>query len=399
MSITAQETKLTFTVPVSALLDVATKVGSIVPAKGDKPIVSNMRFSVQNGVLELAGTDLRAFLYHQVQGATIAGEGVGLITGSRLLEILREFKGNDATFIFEPKGNCKFKSKDDVIKVLGDDPRDYPTINRFDSEVGFQIKGSDLVEMIHKTEFAANPEQNRLAIHGVCFELKGNRFRLVATDTKRIAYAQRTVPLPLNDQGAPAIGDFTAVAPLSALKLLTRTISKDIAEEFVTVGVSGSYLFFKIKNATAYALTVNGKFPPYEDGFKANLDKHIDMGVDQFLSLLKKIILVDPSGASFEISSGKMTLRSQAPTVGVADVSMPINYTGETVKIGFCPRFVQDALDSMTSDRCRFMFDGPRKIGLLKELDANDTGEAVSDDYCCAIMPIVITTVIADAGD
>ena len=392
MSATVQETKLSFTVPVNSLLVVATKVGSIVPAKGDKPIVSNMRFSVQNGVLELAGTDLRAFLYHQVPDAKVAGEGVGLITGSRLLEILREFKGGDATLTFEPKGNCKFTSKDGVLKVLGDDPRDYPTINRFDNEIGFQVKGADLVEMIHKTEFAANPEQTRLAIHGVCFELKGNRFRLVATDTKRIAYAQRNVPLPLNEQGQAAIGDFSAVAPLSALRLLTRAISKDIAEDFVTVGVSGSYLFFRMKNCTAYALTVNGKFPPYEEGFKVTLGKHIDCGVDQLLGLLKKIILVDPAGASFEIASGKMTLRSQAPTVGAGDVSMPINYTGDTVKMGFCPRFVQDALDAMIEDRCRFSFDGPRKVGLLKELVATDTTEVVSDDYACAIMPIVIST-------
>ena len=390
MIVTPPTAQLSFTVPASSLLDAAIKVGSVVPAKGDKPIVSNMKFSVHNGVLELAGTDLRAFLYHQVTDAKVTSEGVGLIGGARLLEILKEFKGSDVSFEFKKGGNVIFKSKDDTLKVVGDDPRDYPTLARFDTEPGLQVKGSDLVEMIHKTEFAANPEHARLAIHGVFFEHKAGRLRLVSTDTKRISYVQRQVPLPLNEQGQTALADFAGVAPLSSLKLLTRTISKGIAEELVTVGMTGSYLFFRMKNATAYALTVNGKFPPYEDGFKAGLTKHVDCGVDQFLALLKKIVLVDPGGAAFEFSPGKLTLKSQAPTIGEGDVSMPINYTGEATRIGFSPKFIMEGLDAMVSDRCRISFDGPKKIGLFKELAVTDTGEVVSDDFCYAVLPIVI---------
>jgi DNA polymerase III subunit beta len=399
MTATNQEPKLSFTVPVNSLLDAAIKVGSIVPAKGDKPIVSNMKFSVEKGVLEIAGTDLRAFLYHQIPDAKIATEASALVSGARLLEILKEFKGSDATLILDPRGTCRFKSKDDTLKIMSDDVRDFPTLSRFDAEPGFEILGADLLEMIQKTEFAANPEQNRLAIHGVCFELKAGRFRLVATDVKRIAYVQRQVPLPLTAEGLPALPDFTAVAPLSALTMLRRAISKDNATKLITIGLAGSYLFFRMPNVTAYALTLNGKFPAYEDGFRATLTKHIDLGVDALLALVKKITLVDPDGASFEFSSGKLSLRSQKPTIGVGDVSMPVHYTGDVVKIGFCPRFIQDALDAMTSDRCRFSFDGPKKIGLLRELDVNDTGEVVSDDYCCAVMPIVITTTIASADD
>lgn len=399
MPATAQAPKLSFTVPVNSLLDAAVKVGSIVPAKGDKPIVSNVKFSIENGVLEIAGTDLRSFLYHQIPDAKVSSEGSALVSGARLLEILKEFKGNDATITLDPRGACRFKSKDDTLKIMGDDVRDYPTLSRFDAEKGFEVLGADLIEMIQKTEFAANPEQNRLAIHGVCFEMKGGRFRLVATDVKRIAYVQKQIPMPLNAEGMQAIPDFSAVAPLSALTVLRKAISKEHADKMVTVGLSGSYLFFRLPNATAYALTLNGKFPPYEDGFRAALTKHVDFGVDDLLALVKKITLVDPDGALFEFSPGKLSLRSQKPTIGVGDVSMPINYTGEVVKIGFCPRFIQDALDAMTSDRCRFLFDGPKKIGLLKELEVTDTGEAVSDDYCCAIMPIVITTTIASADD
>jgi DNA polymerase III subunit beta len=399
MSVTSTPAPISFTVPATSLLEAAIKVGSIVPANGSRPIVSNVQFSAHDGILELAGTDLCAFLYHQIPDAKIISDGVGLMNSSRLLGILKEFKGTDISFEFKKGGNCTLKVKDDVLKIVGDDPRDYPALVRFDTEPGFQIKGADLVEMIHKTEFAANPEHARLAIHGVLFELKGDRFRLVATDTKRISYAQRVVQLPLNADGQPAITDFSAVAPLSSLLLLTRNIGKSGAEKLITIGVSGHYLFFRMPTATAYALMVNGKFPPYEDGYRAGLTKQIDCGVDAFIGLLKKIMLVDQSGAAFEFSSGKLTLKSQAPTIGEGDVSMPISYTGEKTRIGFSPKFIMEGLNAMVADRCRFSFDGPKKIGLLKELAVTDTGETLSDDYSYAVLPIVIVGDKKPSGD
>lgn len=375
-------TKLSFSVSVDALLDVAAKVGSIVPAKGDKPIISNMRFGVHNGVLELSGTDLRATIYHQLPTATVVTEGVGLIGGARLLEILKEFKGETAAFSFDLRGGCKFTVNNDTLKIHGDDPRDFPAMSRFDGDSGLQLTGSDLIDMIDKTEFAAAPEQNRLAINGVLFELKLGRFRLVSTDARRISYAQKSIQA--------SIADFAVVAPLPCLKLIKRAISKSALDQPITLGVNGSFLFLRLQSATIYTLVLNGRFPPYEDGFKVTLGKHVDFNVTSFMTLLRRITLVDPGGATFEFAPGKLTVKSQLPAVGMADITMPIDYTGEYTKIGFSPKFIQEALEATSIDRCRLQFDGPKKIGLLKEIVATDTGEVVSDDYVCAIMPIVI---------
>ena len=375
-------TKLSFSVSVDALLDAAIKVGSIVPAKGDKPIVSNMKLSVHNGILELSGTDLRAVIYHQLPTATVVTEGIGLIGGGRLLEILKEFKNETAAFSFDLRGGCRFTVKNDTLKVLGDDPRDFPTLSRFDTDAGFQITGSDLIDMIDKTEFAAAPEQNRLAINGVLFELKAGRFRLVSTDTKRISYAQKTVQ--------SEVADFAVVAPLPCLKLLKRSISKNILAQPVTVGVKGSFLFVRIQGSTVYTVVLNGRYPPYEDGFKVVLGKHVDFNVTSLLTLLRRVTLVDPGGAAFEFTTGKLTVKSQLPTVGMGDITMPINYTGDTVRVGFSPKFIQEALEAISMDRIRIAFDGPKKIGLLKELKVTDTGEIVSDDFSYAVMPIVL---------
>jgi len=384
-------TKLAFSVSVDSLLDAAIKVGSIVPARGDKPIVSNMKLSVHNGVLELSGTDLRAGIYHQLTSATVVTDGTGLIGGSRLLEVLKEFKGEEAAFSFDLRGGCKFAVKNDMIQIPGDDPRDFPKPSRFDSEAGFQITGRDLIDMIDKTEFAAAPEQNRLAINGVLFELKSGRFRLVATDTKRISYAQRAIQTD--------IADFSVVAPLPCLKLLKRAIDKKASAYQVTIGVSGSFLFVRTQGATVYTLVLNGRYPTYEDGFKAVLSKHIDFNVDTMLTLLRKIMLIDPNGATFDFAPGWLTVKSQLPTVGVGDIKMPTTYTGDTVRVGFSPKFIQEALESTPMDRCRLSFDGPKKIGLLKELKASDVGEVVSDDFCYAVMPTALPGVSSKSTD
>jgi DNA polymerase-3 subunit beta len=402
MTVATKAPPLAFTVPVDSMFGPAIKVGSIVPARGEKPIISNIRFSVNNGVLELEGTDLKAFLRHSIPAATITTSGSGLLAGSRLLEVLKEFRGAEATFVFDPRGGCRLTTTGNTYKLVGDDPRDFPTLARFDTDPGFQIKGSALVDMVNKTEFAAADEQTRYAIGGVNFELKGSRFRLAATDTKRIAVAQQTLQIPLRPDGQPEVADFSVVAPLSFFRLLKRVISKDLMESMVTIGVSGPYLFVRLPNAIVHTLLVAGRFPAYEEGFKAVLSKYIDCTVETFATLLKRAILVEAGKAVFEFSPNLLTLRSEMPTVGASSVSMPTPYTGEVTKIGFSPLFIKEALEVMTSERCRFAFDGPKKIATLKEIVVSADvakGELVSDCFAYAIMPVVIPGEDRSAND
>ena len=390
MNIEQKATKLSLVAPVDALLEGTTKLLSVVPAKSAKPVLSNIRFTVEDGVLELAGTDYVAGIFYSIPVANIKAEGSGLINGARFAEYLKEFRGAEASIIFDPRGGCQFKAKGGRYKIVGDDPRDYPKLPKFVGKTGFTMSGIDVVDMVKKTLFAIAPEESRMTTNGVLFELKEGRFRLVATDNKRMSITERTI--------TTVIDDFSASVPDSFLKAVLKVTSKDVSGLDATIGIDRKRVFYKIGQATVYSSTLQGNYPPYGEALRIKLKYHIDCGVKELLSTIKRAMLIDHSLCAFNFENGVLTLDANSSSVGVGAADMLIEFElpegEEKVRIGLNPEFIRDGLEAMTSKRCRFLFQGPRSAGILKELvtaiGAKGMAEGVSDLFTYATMPALL---------
>ena len=385
---TVQQTtaKLSVISPVDALLEATAKLLSVVPAKSPKPVLSNIRFAVRDGVLELTGTDFTAGIYYSIPAATVKVEGEGLLNGARFSELLKEFLGTEARIAFQPRGGCRFKAKGGNYKVVGDDIRDYPKTPRFDSKPGFDILGSDIVDMIKKTAFAAAPEESRLTINGILLELQDGRFRLAATDNKRMSITERHVTTKAKD--------FRVAVPQGFLKAVLKVTTKDVASKNATIGVIGTKVFYRLPGVTVYSSIMQGVFPPYQEALGLDLAHHIDCDVSTLLSTLRRAMLVNNDLTAFIFETGTLKLQAISSSIGAGTADMEIDLTlegDEKIRIGFNPSFFKGALEAMTSNRCRFFFEGPRKAGVLKELLTDDAGvEVVSDHFVYAVMPALL---------
>jgi len=389
---TAQQTatKLNIICPVDSLLEATAKLLSVVPPKSPKPVLSNIRFAVKDGILELTGTDFTAGIHYSIPAATVKTEGEGLLNGAKFSELLKEFRGTESKIAFAPRGGCKFKAKGGNYKVVGDDVRDYPKAPRFDGKPGFALLGSDIVDMIKKTAFAAAPEDSRLTINGVLFELKGSRFRLAATDNKRMAITERQV--------TPGVEDFRVSVPKSFLAAVLKVTTKDVASKTATIGMVGTKIFYRLPGVTVYSTIMQGIYPPYQEALDIALKYHIDCSVSDLLSTLRRAMLVNSDLTAFIFETNVLKLQVMSSGVGAGTADMPTAFAlpeGEDrVRIGFNPSYYKGALEAMTSKRCRFSFEGPRNAGVLRELvtaiGAESTVEDVSEEFVYAVMPALL---------
>jgi DNA polymerase-3 subunit beta len=385
---TAQQVtaKLNFKAPVDALLEATSKVLSVVPAKSPKPVLSNIRFTVQEGVLELAGTDAVTGIYYSIPAATIKTEGHGLLNGARFSELLKEFRGVDAQMVFDPRGGCQFKAKGGRYKIIGDDPRDYPKIPRFETKKGVGISGDDIVDMVKKTSPAVAPEESRLTTHGVLFDLNKERLRLAATDNKRMSVTER----PVTDN----VAEFSESLPEGFLNAVIKVTTKDVAGNIATIGVSGKKLFYRLPSATVYSTVLQGDYPPYHEALSIELKHHIDCNVKDLLNTLRRAILVNSNLIAFNFETDVLSLKGATTAIGVGVADMPIGFElaegQEKIRAGFNPTFYKDALEVMTTKRCRFYFEGPRNAGILKGLVDKDGVEAESDQFIYIVMPALL---------
>ena len=102
------------------------------PAKGPKPVLSNILLKTHDGVLEVLGTDLELSLRLKVERVEVVRDGSVLVNAARMLQILREFQGERVELEADERSGCILKTPDARYHVLGDDPQDYPELPRID---------------------------------------------------------------------------------------------------------------------------------------------------------------------------------------------------------------------------------------------------------------------------
>jgi DNA polymerase-3 subunit beta len=257
---------------------------------------------------------------------------------------------------------------------------------RFDKNKGLDILSLDLVDMIKKTIFASAPEESRLSINGALVELKEGHFRIVATDNKRMAITEYPI--------VTSTDDFRVAVPVGFLRAILKVTSRDIDTRIATIGVSGKRVFYKISGITVYSAILQGAFPPYEEILNIKLNHHIDCSTKVLLHTLRRAMLVNKDLISFNFEQCILKLSAISSLVGAGTTDMETSFTPPNaqgvIKIGFNPAYLKDALEAITTKRCRLLFEGPKNAGILKELITNDEGESVFDQFTYAVMPALL---------
>ena len=82
----------------------------------------------------------------------------------------------------------------------------------------------------------------------------------------------------------------------------------------------------------------------------------------EFTDVVRRISLLAQKNAPLRLSfkQGELTVSAQTPDVGEASESLPVNYEGEPLEIGFNAQFLQDGLDSVHSDELQMNEVGSR---------------------------------------
>jgi DNA polymerase-3 subunit beta len=379
---TATKTSFKIVCDVRELLDAVATCAAIVPAKGPKPFLSNILLRTQDGALEVFGTDLEISLRLRVERVEVVREGTVLVNAARALAILREFQGERVELEADERSGCVLKTPDARYHVLGDDPQDYPELPKLDFEGSVTLKAQDLVQMVARTHFAAATEKTRYAMNGILLDLKEKRLRLVATDGKRLALAEKSLDEAVSK---PVF----AVVPTKGLTLLRNLLAQ--GEESVQLRFEESQVFLRTSRAVLAARLVEGHFPPYEDVLPKVLEKKLDLDREAFQAALRRAALLttrESQAVRFQFSREGLDLTARVPEVGESRVRFGIDYPFEKLEIGFNPQFLQDALKVIESRTIRFELKDGQSAALVKELQATDAGPVEVAGFLYVIMPI-----------
>ena len=313
-------------------------------------------------------------LNHLVTEVTIDQPGEVVLDAAKLSAIVRE--SVDDVITLEVDGTtCEIKGSDCHFTVYGQDPEQFPAVPALDGDQDFQLDLGRLQTGIRQCLFATAKESSRYAINGVLWEIKGKRLSLVATDGRRLARAR----IALAAAPAEAVSQLQIIVPAKTMSLLERVGTHD--DEVAAVKLVGNQILFKCTQVMISSSLVEGSFPKYEDIIPSNYDKRLALNTDAVMSAVRRASLLaseESKGIKLCVAPNTLTFTGRAPEAGAAEVHMGVEYSGESINIGFNPQFLTDALRVVREEAFEMELGQPDRPGVIKS----------GSDFLYVIMPI-----------
>jgi DNA polymerase-3 subunit beta len=366
-----------FSAPRTSLLSELQLVTRAASTRSAIPALGGVLLSAEDGSLRLAATDTEMGLTSATT-ASIEQPGSVLLPARLFLDVVRVADGETVTLEQASDGaGVSIVSERAAFTVRALPTQDFPRLPALDPDQTATLGAEVIAATVERVAKAASRDETRPVLTGILVSIEGRTLRMVATDSYRLSVKEAAVE-GLDDDA------FTANVPARALQELSRIIG-DTKAETVSLSTRDNQIVFGVGDVVLSSRLIDGQFPNYRQLLPESYEHDVTLSKAEFLSVVRRVSLMAQRNAPLRLrfEQGSVTLSAQTPDVGEAAESLPVNYEGDELEIGFNPQFLQDGLESVSTDDVCLRLISSLRPGLIEE--AGDTG---SDGFLYLIMPV-----------
>jgi DNA polymerase-3 subunit beta len=126
---------------------------------------------------------------------------------------------------------------------------------------------------------------------------------------------------------------------------------------------------------------IDGQFPNYKQLLPETFEHEVKMDREELLEVVRRASVMAQRNSPLRLrfAEGELTVSAQTADVGEAKESLPAQFSGEPLEIGFNPEFLRDGLESVDSEEIALRLISPLRPGLI---------HSEADKFSYLIMPI-----------
>lgn len=344
-----------FTIDQSVLKEELGFVQGIVERKTTIPVLSNILIeSIGEREIRILGTDLDVTIRCDAE-ADIKKAGAMCIPARKLFDIVRALDPGDVHFKKEENEWVKMTCGKANFRLAGVSREQFPEIPAFKS-TPLSLPAEVFNYFIQNTAFAITSEQSRFTLSGAKFIIANGVAKMVTTDGHRLAYIEKSID---NSDGA-----IDTLVPKKALLELLKIAR---SEGDISFGEDTNHIYFETEGRLLISRKLNGNFPNYEMVLPKDNDKSVVFDLDDMKKSVRRVsLMADDRNRSIRLTvrEGEIELTAQSSEEGEGRETVPAEYTGEEVQLGFNWQYLQEFLNN---------------VGAIYSADAAD-GEASDHD-------------------
>lgn len=368
-----------FSISSKLLLSHLSVVSKVVNTKNTISILDNFLFALKGDKLVITGSDQETILTTSVDVNFAEGEGKFAVNVKSLLDLLKEIPDQPLEFTIDSNYAIELVYQNGHFNFSGIDGNEFPQKEESEEDmVSIVMPVKELQEGIDYTLFAVGTEEMRRIMMGIYWDIKEDNITFVASDTHKLVRFE-------NNRLKPGIVS-SFILPSKPASILNGIIGKSDGD--VKISFDSKSATFETENFMLTCRFINGKYPNYNSVIPKNNPFVISIDRVSLLNAVKRVSVFSSAGGmiKFDITENYLKLTAEnLDFMKKAEETVPCDYQGETMSIGFNDEKLVEILNNIKSDIVVIKLLDPTRAGIFVP-DSQPEGE----DLLMLLMPMML---------
>ncbi|MGZ6758353.1 MAG: DNA polymerase III subunit beta [Gaiellaceae bacterium] len=333
-------------------------------------VLGGIQLRAEGSQLHLSATDMEVSL-RAVVDAQVADEGTVVVPGRLLLDIARSLSDGEVSIEHHPdEAVVVVAAGGATYRLHTYSSEDFPRLPEVDAGALHTIDRDALVETIARVGRSASRDESRPVLTGILVRFEPGKLVMAATDSYRLSVKETEL--------TGTTPELEAIIPARALQELSRIAQ---AGDEIELGVHENQVVFAADDVWLTTRRIDGQFPNYKQLLPEAFEHDVKLPRNEVLDVVRRVgVMVQrTSPIQLRFAEGELTVFARTQDVGEAKESLPVQFSGEPLEIGFNAEFLREGIESIAEDEIQLRLISPLRPAVI---------EGGEDDPTYLIMPI-----------
>lgn len=355
------------------LSEAVSRVIKAVPSRSTNPVLEGIKLTAENGTLTLTATDLELSIEHMIR-ANVIEEGATVVPGKLFGDFVKKLTSHSIVLTSNSS-----RLKIDYERSEGEfgcySAEQFPEVNRIEETQHFELKSSDLKDLVSKVAFSVCTDDSHPTLKGVLLEINDSEVVAVTTDGYRLAKCVKPI---LSTTASTSI-----TVPVRAVMEISRLLGD--GDEEVKLNLHKNFLMVQVDATTITTRLIDGTFVNYRQIIPAHFDTLVYIPKVLFEDAIDRAVLMARSEKNnnlvrFEITQSNMTVSSRSEA-GNVEENIPVNTDGADLTISFNARYFTEFLHCMNCETLVLNLTNSTSVCVVAPIGG-------AEDYIYLVLPV-----------
>jgi DNA polymerase-3 subunit beta len=353
------------------------------------PILNNVLFRAEGGVITLLATNLEIGIKCEVRGK-IENEGAITLPAKLFADYVGSLP-NDKIDLDLRDQTLEIKCKNYETRIRGAATSEFPLIPEVAKEGGYSLDVEKFREATNQIVFATSTNEIRPEISGILLHFDGQKKKVVVAATDSYRLAEKTLDLTSGEGENSREVIVPARTMQEVLRILSvfRESENSEAPNVVKIYIAENQIMFSLNGVDLVSRVIDGQYPDYKQIIPASWQTRAAFNRNELIKAIKTASLFAKPGifdVTFALKPGKekmgeLVLSSANSQFGENTAKLEAEIEGSETETTLNYRYLLDGLGAMEVEEVYLELTNGESPCLLRP-------KVETSDYLYIVMPI-----------